>query len=130
MIVDSQNIEPGTIIKFRTINAHDSNLYSGTVAGICEYAIAKDYKDVVAYNKEVKEDTPSIADATELNYFIINLQDGSKAAFAAEWVEASSLIIIDAAQNVTILLYNTTTSAALTAIQLLTDNGYPCKIVE
>lgn len=129
MIVDGNDVQVGDKIKFRTINTYDTNVWSGDVVGFCNYTMAKAYTDVVAYHTNVLKDNDIPDPVTELDYMIVKTIEGAFRAFAIEWVQPTTLVIVDTTSNVTIKVFNVPSEEQTTILTLLRDNNYKCSIV-
>lgn len=124
MIIDGKTIEVGTTIKFRTINSYDTNLWTGTIVAIGNYDVAKMYTDVVAYHQNVLKDTPELDPANTLTYLIIKTTEDIVRAFAVDWIEVTTLVIVDTSNNINIIVYNVDSGEVDTILTLLRDNNY------
>lgn len=131
MIVDSQDIQVGMNIKFRTINGKDTNIIQGHVIAIADYMVAKIYSDILRYHQEVLESPAGSSlptDPSVLNYFIIKDVQGEINAYAAEWVSETTLEIIADANKLIITIYDVLDTETDTILKLLKDNNYKALI--
>lgn len=118
--------ENGTIIKFQTINPLDIQNYSGKVMGIVSYDIAKLYSDPLAYQQEVLTDISNtgLADASVLDYVVVQMQDSKVRAFAIEWIKPGTFEVISIGTTSTLKIYNISTEQQVQLVELLRSNGY------
>ena len=108
-ILDIKSIEIGTDISFKTINPLDNTLYEGKMIGKGNYDIVKNLYDILPYYQAVKKNNRTMDPIDKLEYFIIDYtQDGKHAKFvcAYDWVESSTLKIIDLDYYFDIRIYN------------------------
>lgn len=129
MIVDGQTVSVGDKIKFRTINSYDTNVWTGDVMGFVNYDIAKLHTDVVAYHTNVLKTNPDVDPAAELDYILIKTTEGVVRAYAVDWVQPTTLVIVDTSNNITVKVYNVTAEQGVTILTLLKDNNYSCEII-
>jgi len=128
MIIDGKDVTVGMLIKFRTINGLDPNIISGYVIALCDYNVARVYSDVVKYHEEVKESNPTNNnipdDAKTLSYFVVKNHEDIIESYAVEWVEPTTLEIVEIANDIIIKIYDVPDTETETILKLLRDNGY------
>jgi len=126
MIIDSKNVNVGDRISFKTINAYDTNLYTGNVIGFGDYQVAKGYYDVVTMYFEIAKTASSLIPAEESIYMLVRLPNSDTIAIAVNWVEPTTLSLITVTEHQRITIYNVPADEIPTVLQLLRDNNYPC----
>lgn len=131
MLVNGLTLELGTIVKFKTKNPQDPQLWQGTIIAFGNYAIARAYTDVAAYHQQVLVAEPALDPIEELDFIVIECSDADQTvrAFAVDWITVVTLAIVDTSNDATIKVYNVTTEQALVLKQLIQDQGFACKIL-
>ena len=132
-ILDIKSIEIGTDISFKTINPLDNTLYEGKMIGKGNYDIVKNLYDILPYYQAVKKNNRTMDPIDKLEYFIIDYtQDGKHAKFvcAYDWVESSTLKIIDLDYYFDIRIYNVGEQEKDRVIKLLESNQISCSLIE
>lgn len=132
MIIDGKTVEINSIVKFKSMNNYDSNLWQGTVVAFGSAEVAKNFTDIYAYHQNIlrsvreqfETGTGAYIEADALSYFVIRCLDNVIRAFAVEWISPSSLEIIDTTTNITVKIYNVHTTSIDNIINLLKDNGF------
>jgi hypothetical protein len=113
-------------VKFQSKSQSDPTEWSGVIIGVGDYRIAQTYTDIVAYNSDVQKADPTVGDYNTLHYFILKLDNQAATAyyaFAQEWVDEGSFVVV---QNSTIFhidVYSSTTDPT-TLLNLLASNNY------
>lgn len=99
------NININDIIGFKSKAINDNNYYNGKVLSICNFDLAKNYSDLLAYGNNVITSDASIPSPEECTYVIIEKEDGKGIiSFAQEWM--NNLIIITSYKKIDITVYN------------------------
>lgn len=119
----------GDTISFQTKHSNDNVTYKGKIQGICGYAIAKNYGDIVGYHANVKKVDPSQGDLSTLTFLLIQLVDPKTdkpvlRVFATSWITEGSFTILDEASAITLKIYNIDGSDISDVIASLTARGY------
>lgn len=130
-------------IKFRVTSIEDSNIYSGKVIGIVNYAAARVYNGDIAsshtlmlegmsqkYNIDI-ETIPYIKDET---FIVVSCSDGLCRPFAYSWLckptgEHGYVEIIEEGKTYSIRVMDASADSIAAAISLLRNNGYVCHII-
>lgn len=131
-LVDPYSLTIGQTVSFNSVHPNDNVLYNGIIDGIVKYSIAKGYDDLLPYYRIVKKTLTSMAPIDELTYMIlIQSQEDLKkcVVMALEWIEPSSLKIIEKTNSFDIRIYERPRSEANTIIKLLNDHEYKCALV-
>ena len=128
-IVQISSLSIGTQVSFKTLHPSDNNLYEGTIVGRGQYSVVKSLMDILPYYQMVKKAKPDMAPMEELDYFILEYsQEGLATNFvcANDWVNTTSVKIIQLDQYFDIRVYNRPTSEIDTVLGLLGSHGYVC----
>ena len=130
----------GTVIKFKTISVVDNSVYTGKVIGICDYVRARVYGDVAAQHLSMEQGQElrgldKMADVTDQMFLIVQLSTGAIVPYATEWLITTGgsyqcVEVVDEGGTFHIRLYNVTASDAATAVNILKDAGYVCKLIK
>lgn len=128
-IIDLNTLELGTYLSFTCAHPTDLTVYEGKLIGRSTYAMVKFVDgDVVPYHREVAKVLTSIPPYTELIYLILEYeQDGQKLQVvrAIDWINASSIKIINPTQSFDIRVYNREKGIdGQRVIDLLQSHGY------
>lgn len=136
----ASNCTVGSLIKFKTISNVDSSVYTGTVIGICDYPRARVYGDVAATHLSMEQGQAllgidPLVDVTEQQFLIVQLATGDIVPYATEWLTTTTgthgyVELVDVGGTFIIKLYNVSSSDAATAVNVLKDAGYVCKLVK
>lgn len=133
LILNGHEIVPGLKIKFSTINTYDNQVWTGVVAGVVDYGVAKAFTDVDKYHAEVLKDTPGLDPTSEQEYIIINTADDGnpsrKVAFAVQWIDEPTLDPIAIENTITIKVYDILETDIVNAINALAEAGFKAKYV-
>jgi len=132
MAVESvDDINVGDTIRFKTYDPHDNVYWVGKVISLCTYDIARQYNgsNVDNYYQEVKRVMPELKDKTNLNYFLLQVNQGENTdtiVFAKEWVEPSTLEHVDTTSYYDLRIYGIDSSKLQDIIKLIgaTYPGY------
>lgn len=132
-VVETTSINVGDVIRFKTVSPYDNVVWTGKVTAICDYDVARQFDDVDSYYQDIKRAGYSIAAKESLKYFIlkISVSDTSStiAVAAAEWIDESTLQIVQENGYTDIRIYDIDESKAkdiLTYIQ----TAYPGYVAE
>ena len=130
----------GDTIKFKTINPIDVNVYSGKIIGIVDFERARTYGDVAAIHLQMAHGASSMGkddliDVTQQQFLVVELYNGEIVPYAFEWLQSpggsyGSVQKIDVGATYTIRLYNVSDTDASTALSILKQNGYVCKLLK
>ena len=130
----------GSTIRFKTINTIDVNVYSGKVIGIVDFERARTYGDVTATHLQMEQSASmlgkdKLTDVTQQQFLIVELFNGEIVPYAFEWLQTSGgtyecVEEIEVGATYTIRLYNVSSNEAGTALNLLKQNGYVCKLLK
>ena len=110
-VEDINTLEVGDKIRFKTKATHDNVYWTGTVAAICGYDVARQFggTNVEIYYSDVKRVDHTIRDIENLTYFILKttLADGviTSEVFAKEWVDISTFEHVDSTEYRDIRIY-------------------------
>lgn len=95
---DISRLPYGTLISFRSKNANDSTLWTGTLISTGLYRSYREAGSQTSYNEAVRQRDPSVSsDYTTLSYFKITITNNMQerdVLFAKEWIVDGSLKVI------------------------------------
>lgn len=134
-LVSFDDLRIGTTISFKTYNGYDSNTWRGIINGIGDYTFAKGMDDLIPYYQNVKKSIPNMPAIENLTFYSMSVYENSltkttgKRVFAKEWIDQSSIKIIDMNSHVDFRVFNITASNKQTIIDILSDHGYSCSII-
>jgi hypothetical protein len=129
-IVDLETLKLGQIISFQSKEVHDLTTKTGTIKAIGGYDVIKDIVlDVVPRYQAIRKQFPSMAPIDELEFFVVELyQDGktTKYAIAKDWIEPTSVQIIEQVRTFKVILYDVDERQINEALDLLRIHGFKC----
>lgn len=134
MPTNIKDVEPGSMVTFRSKNANDTVLWRGVVEmNRGTYKSIRNYTNPAAYNQAVRQTDPTVpSDETTLNYFLITVDNNSSnpttLVFAQEWIEPGSLVVITPGNKVTLQVDDPNNNTNQ-IISILANAGYSVKIV-
>lgn len=133
-IMDPENIELNTKIRFTTLNTHDNVVYTGEVAAICSYNTARVFEDLDTYYQEMKRCVPTLPVKEALTYLIINVAENegvtTSKVFAREYIDPSSLSLVTANSHYDIRVYGTTLDKVEDLLAYIKSTGLTAEIVK
>lgn len=110
---DINELASGQIVVFYSKNPDDNVMWKGKIVGTgIGYSIALQYNDLVSYHINTKKVHQELDDVKILSYFLLELDrsittDAYRVrAFAKEWIEEGSFMILDEDQKVTLDIYD------------------------
>lgn len=134
-IVALDDIKINMKLSFKLRNQYDTSTYICKVTGMVAYNVAKSYSDVLPTYQNVKKTVPDLAPITELTYLVCNryengteLTENSK-MIAFEWIDQSSIQILDVLAHIDIRVYNVS-GKEQAIIDILSDHGYTCDVIK
>lgn len=132
-VVDPTTLTIDQTIRFKSISNHDNVLWSGTIQGICRYPAVYLTEDVVPYYKEVVKTHPELPVLEKLTFLQIVLLENYETTrtrfFAREWIDPSTLEIVDVTTSYDVRIYGATTAQLATILELLRSNGFLAQAV-
>jgi isopentenyldiphosphate isomerase len=112
-ILQLSDLHIGQTISFRTKNNSDLHEWIGVITGIISFALTSVWnQDLLPYDREVRKVDNSIAPVEELNYIALktrtdtNLQANPVGVCAYEWIDLSTLKIIEDQHNLDIRIFD------------------------
>lgn len=129
-IVDLSTLAINTTISFKTLNAYDQNTWRGTITGSGNYNLVKTLTDLLPYYQQVKKSVPNLANIEDLNYLVFDMYENAistttnRRVFAKEWIDPSSVKIVDVRQHIDIRIFNVTSADQQKIIDILADHSY------
>ena len=132
MATSLKSLDNGTIISFQSKNASDQVQWRGTLEGRGSYRSIVGYGDPRSFNEAVRQSDPTVSsDVTKLNYFLIAVDNESSntiiKAFAEEWIEEGSLVVILPGNQVSITVDDPFNDSQK-ILSLLASAGYAATI--
>ena len=124
MITTPDQLSVGDTIRFKSISTHDNVYWKGTIQAICKYKAAKAFSDIDAYYLDVKKTYSALPAKEALTYYVLDVieNDGSIAstrAFAVEWMDASTLELIEEDSYSDIRIYNVSDAVKAEIIKII-----------
>ena len=126
-LITADQLNVGDTIRFKSISTHDNVYWKGTIISICKYKAAKAFSDIDAYYLDVKKTYASLAAKESLTYLVLDVieNDGSitsTRAFAVEWIDVSTLELIEEDSYSDIRIYNISDSLKAEIIKYITND--------
>ena len=129
-IVELKDLKIGDIISFQSKEIHDVSTKVGTIKAIGAYDVIKDVViDIVPRYQAMRKQFPSMAPITELEFFVLELTQDDKTtkyAIAKEWIEVTSVQVIEIQKTFKIVLYDIVESQIIEALDLLRMHNFKC----
>lgn len=131
-VVNLDDIKQKDTISFKTINPYDNNEWRGVVIGFGTYDLVSKQDDLLPYYQEVKKTASGsgMANIEDLNYIIIDCYENAlttttnRRVFAKEWIDISSVKLINVYQHVDIRVFGATEADKRKILDMLIDSGY------
>lgn len=127
-VVDPSTLTIGQVVRFKSISSHDNVLWAGTILSICLYDAVIDTEDVVPYYREVCKTHPELPTLQKLTFLQLalleNYEQRRSRFFAREWIDPSTLQIVEVANTIDFRVYDTTQEQTATILELLRSHGY------
>lgn len=127
----------GQIVSFTSKSSSDPNHYYGKIEGFVTYDVAKSLVDVITYNSAVQTADITIPSVDQLSYVMIKLleqpidgigKDKYMIPFAEEWIDLTSLVIIETNQSAIIKVHEITTLNVNDLLNYLRAGGYKVRL--
>lgn len=134
-IINVDELKIGQTISFKTYNQYDNVEWRGIIVGFGTYSLVQKLEDLLPYYQNVKKTQSNMADISELSYIIFDMYENisddikNKRIFAKEWIDQSTLKLIDTNENLDIRVYGISEIDRQKIIDILSDNGYSCAII-
>lgn len=133
MPLSVKDIEPDSMITFRSKNANDPTIYRGVLEMVGTYKAIRGYCNPAAENQAVRQSDPTVpSDETTLTYFLITIDNDAsqktERVFAEEWILSGTLAVIDPGNKVTIRVDDPKNDPLL-IVSLLGSAGYKSRII-
>lgn len=127
MITSADQLSVGDTIRFKSISTHDNVYWKGTIQAICKYKAAKAFSDVDAYYLDIKKTNSSLPVKEALTYLVLDVieNDGSitsTRAFAIEWMDPSTLELVEEDSYSDIRIYNVSDAIKAEIIKYITND--------
>lgn len=129
-------IKVGDEVRFKTNSPHDNVVWSGTVIGICGYAVARNFYDVDSYYADIKKHNSSVKSKEAAEYLLLQVPTSDNSttnvAFAKDWIDASTLEHISTGDYIDIRIYNISKDKATDILRYIQSSyvGYVAEILE
>lgn len=134
IVLNSLTIDIGTKLSFKTLASSDPVVWIGHVEAFASYPIASVISDVARTQSEVLKDVPGLSPLQNQDYIIISTTDTDdpsiKVAFAIEWIDESSVSVIEVGSRFDIRIYDEPDDSKAIILQLLAENGYKAKLID
>lgn len=131
-ITNPSNIAIGQVVRFKTLNPHDSIYHTGKIKSICDYNVARIFDDIDVYYQEVKREVPSLGDKQSLTYWLLDVSENSASSvtrvFALEVVDVSTLEVVAENTYTDIRVYDIDDAKAQDVVAAIKALGYICEI--
>ena len=104
-IISIDELKIGQTISFKTYNQYDNVEWRGIIVGFGTYSLVQKLEDLLPYYQNVKKTQSNMADISELSYIIFDMYENisddikNKRIFAKEWIDQSTLKLIDTNEN-------------------------------
>ncbi len=128
-LVDLNTIALNTRLSFRSKETKDTSTKVGTLKGIIDYNLVSSFEDIIPRYQAIRKQYPDMVELSELQFFSFEInQDGKKAKYiiAKEWIDTSSVEIIQYTNSFIIKLFDIPESQVVDALNLLKSNGFKC----
>jgi hypothetical protein len=133
-IVNYEDLTLGMTITFRTKNVSDIHQWIGTIDGFTKFKVVASQQDLVPYDIEIRKNNTDISPIEELRYLILTVktdtsqQPNPLGVCAYEWIDLTTLQIIDDQHNVDIRVFDIGTREN-ELLLLLKSHGFLVKII-
>ena len=133
MIINNKTFDIGDVVRFRTINPHDTRYWQGTVVGFCGFQVASSFGDLINYYQQVlagMNGIQRIGKLADASFMLVNTETESGTvvqAISPEWVDPSSFELVEFSTSYTIQVTTHNGETVYDVLQILRDNGFTCK---
>ena len=134
-IITINDLAIGQTISFKTYNQYDKVEWKGLIVGFGNYSLVSKLEDLLPYYQNVKKTQSNMADISELNYIIFDMYENitaettNKRVIAKEWIDQSTLRLIDIHKTLDIRIFNVGEADSTKIIDILGDHGYSCSVL-
>ncbi len=132
-VIDPSTLTIGQTVQFKSISDHDNVVWTGTILGICCYAAVVLTEDVVPYYKEVAKSYPELPQLDGLTFLQLSVSENGEQSrtryFAREWIDTSTLKIVEDNTSFDIRVYDLDSAQSETILELLRSHGYTVAVV-
>lgn len=131
-MISVNDIEIGQTISFKSISQYDNVEWRGVIVGFGDYNLIRSLQDILPYYQNVKKTKPDILPIDRLNYIILDVYENIKTTstnrrvFAKEWIDVSSLKIVNVHNHIDLRIFNVEQHQLQIILDLLNANGYSC----
>lgn len=131
-VFDLDTLKQKDMIAFKTINPYDNNEWRGIIIGFGTYELVAKQYDLLPYYQEIRKTDAghTMAEMKDLNYIIVDCYENAltentnRRVFAKEWIDVSSVRLINIHQHVDIRIFSATEADTKRIMDILTDSGY------
>jgi hypothetical protein len=134
-IIQYNELELKQSITFKTKNASDNHQWIGTITGFVEYSLTNRWaQDLIPYDREVRKVDITLDPVDQLRYIVlnaktdINLQSNPLGIVAYEWIDLTTLQIIDDQNNLDLRIFDIGTRQ-VELIDLLRANNFLVRVL-
>lgn len=132
-LVDPNTLAVGQVVTFTCYHPTDLTKYEGTIVGISSFGIVNMLEgDLVPYHQEVLKIVPTLNPIEKLKFVTLEYQQENKThrvSRALDWINVSSLTILETDQKFDIRIYDRPTSETDQVLELLRSHGYLCSLL-
>lgn len=134
-IVNLADLNIGDTISFKTMNAYDTVTWRGKITGFANYDLVRQMEDLLPYYQNVKKNSPDMADIEYLSYIVLDCYENlttetyTRRIFAKEWLDPSSVKIIDMNKHMDIRIYDISETDIQRIRDILSDSGYSIAVI-
>ncbi len=127
MITSADQLSVGDTIRFKFIINDDFVYWIRTIQAVCKHKAAKAFSDVDAYYLDIKKTNSSLPVKEALTYLVLDVieNDGSitsTRAFAIEWMDPSTLELVEEDSYSDIRIYNVSDAIKAEIIKYITND--------
>jgi hypothetical protein len=111
-IIAYEDLHLGMTITFRTKNVNDIHQWVGTIDGFAKHKVVAMYQDLVPYDIEIRKNNIELSPLEDLRFLILAVrtdvtqQPNPLGVCAYEWIDLTTLQIIDDQHNVDIRVFD------------------------
>ncbi len=98
-IVNINDLEVDQTIAFKSISQYDTVQWKGKIVAMGNYEFARGYEDILPYYNNIKKTNQTVPPLEQSHFIILKLYENETKktllVFAKEWIEPTSLQLID-----------------------------------
>ena len=134
-LLDINKLQLGDIIAFKSLNPYDAVKWRGKITGFGDYNLVKYMEDLVPYYQQVKKHVATIPNLENLSFIIVDCYENlttevsTRRIFAKEWIDASSLTLIDLNRHMDIRIFDVGETDINRIKDLLSDHNFSMSVI-